>query len=89
MAAVLPRIFATILLIVSLSMMVPLAFAVNGLVRGGAVMPIRWILPLAIIGVGAVLMNILSRKQVPLQLFLFALALWLLTAGYYWFRVGV
>jgi hypothetical protein len=85
---VLPRILATILLLVSLSMLVPLGFVVVHLVRGFDVLPISWALPLALVAVGAVLMSILSRKQVPFELFIAALALWLLTAGYYWLRVA-
>jgi hypothetical protein len=89
LSGVLPRILATIVLLVSISMLVPLAFAVIHLTRGITVMPMSWLLPLALIGVGAALMSILSRKQVPLELFLAAIALWLVTAGYFWVRIGI
>jgi len=85
----LPRILATILLLVSFSMFVPLGVAVFQLARGTAVAGLHWLLPLAIIAIGAALMGLLSRKQVPLELFLVAITLWLLTAGYFWVRVGI
>jgi len=88
-ADVLARILATILLLVSLSMLVPLGIAVVHLARGVPVLGVRWLLPLAIIAIAAALMGLLSRKQIPLELFLVAVALWLLTAGYFWIQVGI
>jgi len=85
----LPRALATILLLVSLSMFAPLTIAVVQLARGVAVDGLHWLLPLAILAIGAALMGLLSRKQVPLELFVVAVALWLLTAGYFWVRVGI
>ena len=83
-ADVLPRLLATLILLITLSMFVPLVFAIVALVHGAAIPPARWMFPLGIIAAGAVLMSLLSRKQVPLQLYITAFALWLLTAAYYW-----
>ena len=83
--SVVPRAIALVLLLGSLSMLVPLAFAVIALAHGAAIPPIRWLLPLALLAAGSVLTWLLSRKQIPLQLFLLAFALWLAAAGAYWF----
>ena len=79
----LPRILATILLLVSLVMFGMLIDIALVLARGGNVPPRSWLLPVAILAVGAVLMWLLTRRGIPLQLYLAAFALWLLTTGYY------
>jgi len=84
---VLPRVLAILILLVTLSMFVPLTFAIVQLVHGAHLPAQSWMFPLGIIAAGAVLISILSRKQVPLQLYVFAFALWLLTAAYYWSRI--
>lgn len=81
---VVPRVIALVLLLGSVSMVVPLAFAVVALVHGAAIPAIRWLFPLALLAVGSALTWLLSRKQIPLQLFLLAFALWLAAAGAYW-----
>ena len=82
-----PRVLSILILLVTLSMFVPLAFAVIALVGGAHLPTARWLFPLGIIAVGAVLISFLSRKQIPLQLYIFAFALWLITAAYYWSKV--
>ena len=83
----LPRVLAILILLVTLSMFVPLTFAVIQLVHGAHLPTQSWLFPLGIIAAGAALISILSLRQVPLQLYLFAFALWLLTAAYYWGRI--
>jgi len=78
------RVLAILILLVTLSMLVPLTFAVIALVHGAHLPSRSWAFPLGIIAAGAVLISILSRKQIPFQLYVFAFALWLITAAYYW-----
>jgi hypothetical protein len=73
---------AIAVLVVSLAMFVPLTRAVGALVHGLPILRALWLAPLLILGTGAALMYVLSRRQVALQLYLTAFALWLLTAGY-------
>ena len=79
----LPRFLATILLLVSLLMFGLLVRAALMLSRGEIVPARSWTFPLTILATGAVLMWLLTRKQLSLQLYLTAFALWLLTTGYY------
>jgi hypothetical protein len=85
MADFLPRILATLLLLVSLAMLIPLGFAVAELLRGEPVASSTWLFPLTILATGSALIYLLARKAVSLQMFVAALALWLLVAGYYLF----
>ena len=79
-----PRALATILLIVSLVMLIPIVSAVLGLMRGEAVASSTWAIPLVILATGLVLMSFLPRMQsFGSQLYLSAFALWLLAAGYF------
>lgn len=79
----LPRLLATILLLVSLLMFMMLIDITLVLARGGNV-PLRsWAFPLTILAAGAVLMWLLTRRGLALQLYLVAFSLWLLTTGYY------
>lgn len=79
----LPRLLATILLLVSLLMFAMLVDITLVLARGGNVPPRSWLFPLTILAAGAVLMWLLTRKGLALRLYLAAFALWLLTTGYY------
>jgi ABC-type multidrug transport system permease subunit len=81
-----PRALATILLIVSLAMLIPIASAVLGLMRGEAVASSAWAVPLVILATGLALMSFLPRMQsYGAQLYVAAFALWLLAAGYFFF----
>jgi hypothetical protein len=85
----LPRTFAAILLLVSLAMLIPLGVAVAALLRGDPVEPLQWTVPLVVLATGATLIHLISRRGgVPQQrLFLPALALWLLAAGYFLYAI--
>jgi hypothetical protein len=83
-----PRVMATLLLLGSLSMLVPLGAAAVRLASGEEVAVRAWALPLAILGAGTALTAILSRRQVPVQLYLAAFGLFLVTLVYYWVRFG-
>jgi hypothetical protein len=87
MSNVLPRILATVLLLVSLAMIAPLGIAVAGLVRGQDVARSALFVPLIFLATGSALTWLLARKTLAQQLFLAALALWVLTAGYYFFTL--
>jgi hypothetical protein len=79
----LPRLLATILLVVSVFMFGMLIDITVTLARGGNIPARAWLFPLAILATGAVLMWLLTRKGLALQLYVAAFALWLLTTGYY------
>ena len=79
----LPRVLATVLLAVSVAMFGLLVRIVLIVLRGGAVPSRSWLFPLIILATGAILMSLLTRKQLSLRLYLSAFALWLLTTGYY------
>lgn len=79
-----PRVAALVLLLLSLTMLVPLVPAVVRLAQGAEIPPDAWRLPLLVLATGAMLLWLLSKKQLPLQLFAVAFALWILAAGYYW-----
>ncbi len=82
-----PRTLATILLIVSLVMLIPIGSAVMGLMRGEAVASSAWAIPLVILATGLALMSFLPRMQASgSQLYVAAFALWLLAAGYFFFN---
>jgi hypothetical protein len=77
------RLLATILLLVSIVMfgiLVRIAIAL----AAGATLPTRaWLFPLIILGTGAMLMWLLTKRLLAMQLYLAAFALWLVTTGYY------
>jgi hypothetical protein len=81
-SSVMPRILATILLLVSLAMFVLLGSAAVNLRSGHAVPSTAWTFPLTILGTGALLMWLLLRRQVSMRLYVAAFALWLLAAGF-------
>src|SRR5687767_10922653 len=82
-----PRALATILLIVSLTMLIPIGGAVMGLMRGEPVASSAWAVPLVILATGLALMSFLPRMQsYGAQLYVAAFALWLLAAGYFFFN---
>lgn len=81
-----PRALATVLLLVSLAMLIPIGAAVMGLMRGEAVASSAWTIPLVILATGLALMSFLPRMQSSgSQLYVAAFALWLLAAGYFLF----
>ena len=79
----LPRLLATILLLISLAMLVPIGSAVIALAGGTPVPPAKWLIPLLILATGAIMTWMLSRKTIPMQLYIAAFALWVITAGYF------
>lgn len=79
----LARVLAITLLVINVAMLAPIGSAVVQLASGAQVAPVRWLVPLAILGTGAVMIWLLARKSVSLQLYLAAFALWVLTAGYF------
>ena len=81
----LPRLFAALLLLVSLSMLVPLGMAVWRMLHDVPVTSASWAVPLVMLATGAALMYLTSRKVFGAQLFLVAMALWLLAAGYFFY----
>ena len=79
-----PRALATVLLLVSLAMLIPLGGAVMGLMRGEPVASSAWTIPLVILATGLALMSFLPRMQSSgTHLYVAAFALWLLAAGYF------
>jgi hypothetical protein len=81
-----PRTLATILLIVSLAMLIPLGGAVATMLRGQPVAAAAWSIPLVILATGLALISFLPRVQVlSSTLYRAAFALWLLAAGYFFF----
>jgi hypothetical protein len=87
MTGVLPRILATVVLLVSLVMITLLGIAVAGVVRGQDVARAALFVPLTFLATGSALTWLLARKALAQQLFLAAFALWLVTAGYYFFTL--
>ena len=82
-----PRTLATILLMVSVVMIVPLGSAVMSMMRGETVASSAWAVPLVILATGLALMSVLPRMQsYGAQLYVAAFALWLLAAGYFFFN---
>ena len=79
----------TIILLISLAMLAPIGAAAFHLFQGLEVVQTAWSVPLAILATGAVLTWILSRKTIPLQLYMLAFALWILTAGYFFVRFAL
>ena len=83
-----PRTLATILLLVSLAMLIPLGAAVRTMLRGEPVAASAWSIPLVILATGLALISFLPRMQaVGSTLYRSAFALWLLAAGYFFFSV--
>jgi hypothetical protein len=89
MTDVLPRVLATILLLVSLAMIAPLGSAVAGVLHGKEVAITALLVPLIFLGTGCALTWLLARKAVSQQLFVTAFALWVVTAAYYFFTLIV
>jgi hypothetical protein len=81
------RFLSILIVLVTLSLFVPLVFAAVAMLHGTHLPMRSWLFPLCLIAAGAVLITILSKRQIPMQLYLFAFALWLLTAGYYWMQI--
>ena len=77
-----PRLIAAMLLLGSVAMLAPLGAAVIAMLRGNAVEPASWAIPLLILALGSILIWLLSRTHVSLQLFVVALALWVIAVGY-------
>jgi hypothetical protein len=82
----LPRTLAVIVMLVSLSMLVPLAKAVIAVVHGAVPIIAMWLAPLLILATGLALLLTLGRRAV-VPLYLMALALWVITAGYFLVRL--
>jgi hypothetical protein len=80
------RLLSILIVLVTLSMFVPLAFAAVAMLHGTH-LPVRsWLFPLAVIAAGAVLMSI-RKQRIPMPLYVVAVAVWLLTAAYYWSQI--
>ena len=83
-APIIPRVLATIVLLGSLAMLVPLIASVTGLLRGEEIASSAWAIPLVILATGFALISFLPRMTTfGSQLYLAALALWILAAGYF------
>ncbi len=81
-----PRTLATIVLVGSLAMLVPLGTAVASMWRGEQVASSSWSIPLVILATGFALISFLPRMQsFGSQLYLSAFALWILAAAYFFF----
>jgi hypothetical protein len=74
------------ILLISIAMLAPIGAAAVSMFDGRTVAQAAWSVPLAILGTGWVLTWLLTRKQIPLQLYILAFALWILTAGYFFAR---
>jgi len=83
MDSFLPRLLSIILLLISIAMLIPVGSVVIDLLSGAQMPVVRWFVPLAILATAAIMMWLLTRKAIPLQLYLVAFALWVLTAGYF------
>jgi len=83
----LPRTLAVIVLLISLSMLVPLTKAVIAVIHGAAPILAIWLAPLLILATGLALLLALGRRTVIPPLYLMALALWVITAGYFLVRL--
>lgn len=81
----LPKVLSIVLLLISIAMLVPLGIAVIHMGRGTAVPTMQWVVPLAILATAAVMMWLLTRRSVPIQLYVVAFSLWLVTAGYFFY----
>ena len=78
-----PRLLATILLLICIAMLWPIVSAVIAISGGAAVPTAKWAVPLTILATGAIMSWLLTRKSVSLQLYIAAFALWVITAGYF------
>ncbi|GEM_PF-3589303 len=83
----LPRTLAVIVLLISVSMLVPLGKAVLAVIHGATPIIAMWLAPLLILATGLALLLALGRRTVIAPLFLMALALWVITAGYFLVRL--
>jgi hypothetical protein len=83
----LPRTLAALVLLISLSMLVPLGKAVLAVIHGATPIIAMWLAPLLILATGLALLLALGRRTVIPPLFLMALALWVITAGYFLLRL--
>jgi hypothetical protein len=83
MDAFLPRVLSAVLLLISIAMLIPIGSVAIDLANGAQVTATKWAVPLAILGTAAIMMWLLTRKAVPMQLYLTAFALWVLVAGYF------
>jgi hypothetical protein len=83
----LPRILATVLLLVSLAMIVPLVQATAGFAKGTNVELEQIVIPLIFLSTAYVLTYLLAKKVLAVQLFVMAFALWVVAAGYYFYTL--
>jgi len=83
----LPRTLAVIVLLISLSMLVPLTKAVLAVIHGATPILAMWLAPLLILATGLALLIVLGRRTLIPPLYLMALALWVITAGYFLMRL--
>jgi hypothetical protein len=83
----LPRTLAAAVLLISLSMLVPLGKAVMAVIHGATPIIAMWLAPLLILATGLALLLALGRRTAIAPLFLMALALWVITAGYFLVRL--
>ena len=74
------RLLSILILLVTLSLVVPLAFAAVAMLHGTHLPVSRWLFPLCLIAAGAGLIKVRSWR-VPLTL------MWLIVAGYYWMQI--
>jgi hypothetical protein len=82
------RVLATVILLISVAMFGALGYVTILMARGLEVSTRTWLFPLTILAAGAVLMWMLTRKQIPMPLYLSTFSLWLLTTGYYFIHLA-
>ena len=78
-----PKLLSIILLLFSVALLWPLGSAVLAIASGSPVPPRHWLYPLLILGTGAIMTWMLTRKTIPMRLYVVAFALWVVTAGYF------
>ena len=83
MEMLVPRVLSVILLLICVSMLIPIGSAVMTLAGGTHVPPAKWFIPLTILATGAVMTWMLTRRTIPMQLYVLAFALWVITAAYF------
>ncbi len=79
---VFPRALATLVLLASIAMLIPLGKALARILHNGSITPAMWLAPLLILATGLALLVALGRRTIVPPLYLMAFALWMITAGY-------
>jgi hypothetical protein len=80
---ILPRVLAVVQLFVSLLMFGIIMYLAVTYLHGRLVPRHAWAFPLTILAIDCVLITLLSRRELSFRLYIAAIALWLMTTGYY------